>query len=221
VLALYVTAAHVESRPAIASLVLAPGAEAELVIHRWFENPVGLALSFSRQPGQRRPELGEFQGTFNRRGCQTMKPGATVRIKASADGQPSLVYEARPASAYGATYVERGLSTRLADEPGVYCPHPAAGPQPNIILQPGMNRVHLSVTEVDPPLAGEAVKVIAPGSVGIKGAATNVAWLPYALFLEPLLWLTQPAWLLVVLWRLWKERHPSPPPATRGSPLRS
>jgi hypothetical protein len=60
--------------------------------------------------------------------------------------------------------------------------------------------------EVDPPLVGETVKVIVPGSVGIKGSAENVAWLGYALFLEPVLWLTQPAWLLLVLWRL-RFRH--------------
>lgn len=140
---------------------------------------------------------------------EIMSAGATIRLQASTDGQAPLVYEARPADGYSAGSISRNLSTWLADRPGVYCFHPGRAPYPNIVALPGVTHVRLKVTEVEPPLVGETVRVIVPGSVGIKGAYENVAWLPYALFLERFLWLTQPAWLLAVLCGLWTERRPA------------
>ena len=57
---------------------------------------------------------------------------------------------------------------------------------------------------------GETVEVIAMSALGIKGAAENVVGLVFALYLEPVFWVTQVGWLLWLV-VLTLRRSPRPP----------
>ena len=219
-LVLYGEAARLESTPTALRLQLTPGTEAELDTFRLFENPLRMVLTFRADGCDQRPELGSWQGAKEQDGVLRLKPGATVRIEARQDEDKPVVFEAMPMSGY-CNGNSRGMTANLAQSPGVYR-WPPPPETPILWLHTGMNRVRLKVTEVEPPIAGEAVTLTAPGALGIKIAADNVAWLVFGLFLKPVFLFTQGGWLLgllVISWIFWRrpaeeEEEPDaePPP---------
>ena len=211
-LVFYVEAAHIESAPHRTRLTLTPGAEAELVVHRWFDNSLRLTMVFSRQPGEKRPELGEVHGSRTASGCTTYPvPGAGVRLEISDGLGAPWKAETMPANGFGATSIDRGLTTNPSIAPGVYCT--PLSPVSRLMARRGTNRFLLKVTHVDAPLAGETVEVAVPGALGIKSAYENVLWLLPALFLEPVFWVIQAIWFgwLLVLSLRYARRNARPP----------
>lgn len=201
-LLIYGEAARLESTPTAMRLQLTPGTEVELDTFRLFDNPLRMVLTFRADGCDQRPELGSWQGSKEQDGVMRLKPGATVRIRASLDdGQPPVVFEAMPMSGY-CNGNSRGMTANLAVAPGVYrWPPPAETPA--LWLGFGMNRVHLNVLEVEQPIVGEFVTLTAPAALGLKVAADNVAWLVFGLFLKPVFLFTQSGWLLGLLLYTW------------------
>ncbi len=217
-LLLYGEAARLESTPTTVRLKLTPGTEVELDTFRLFENPLRMVLEFRADGCDQRPELGNWQGAKEKDGILTLKPGAAVRLEARLGEDKPVVFEAMPMSGY-CNGNSRGMTANLATSPGVY--HwPPPPDTPMLWLQPGMNRVHLKLTTVEAPLAGEAITLYAPGALGIKTAADNVAWLVFGLFLKPVFWFTQAGWLLALVLATWISwRRPDDDEEEEAEPL--
>jgi hypothetical protein len=200
-LALYIGATEIESYTADVPLVLKPGNVVDVDVFRFYENELRLSLLFRTEGCERRPELGNATGAPPHDGTLKLRPGATVKIEASVDGETPVPFEAMPGSSQCGNL--RLLTTNLSTAPGVYpWPPPANLPKP--ILGLGFNHLQVKVTGVDSPLVGETVRLYVVAALGLKTTTPNVAWLWQGFLAELAAPVTQTIWLLVLLFLTWR-----------------
>ena len=202
----YVAVARVESEVPKATLELTPGNEIELRIWRAFDEPLNAGLSFNVQCTSRpntRPSRKERPGYWE------FTPDHVVQFELSTQNQRSVIYEALPADR-NCGPIFRRLTANLAVAPGLYRQPPPAN-TPGVMLNSFRTTLRIKVTHVDPPLVGSAVEVAVLAPLSFKHYRDGLGLFWFALFLEPVFWVTQIVWLLYLVasmrWAVWEKRR--------------
>jgi hypothetical protein len=181
-----------------ADLKLEPGQKAELSLLSVIPRLLSMEVRFRRKnPPDQRPELGSWATApddFGR--LKFNNPGAALRVVASLSGQTPKVFEAMPASAHSSQYIWRWLTSDLAVETGTWRWPPNLRGSPTV--QAGLATLTIQVSQVDPEIAGETVRLDVLPALGFKAAQDNVGWL-WFWFAWPLFAVVQAAWAVVLI----------------------
>ncbi|MEO6382727.1 MAG: hypothetical protein ABIO35_12185 [Nitrobacter sp.] len=201
VLAIYCEVGFLASMTAFADLKLEPGQKAELSLLSVMPRPLSMEVWFRRKSAQdRRPELGSWATApddFSGR-LKFENPGAALRVVASLPGQTPRVFEAMPASGYSSQDISRRLTSDLAVETGTWRWPPNRLGSPTV--QAGLATLTIQISQVDPEIAGETVRLAVLPALGFKVAQDNVSWL-WFWFAWPLFAVVQVVWAVVLIFR--------------------
>lgn len=206
-LAIYAGGAEIEAYTESAPLVIAPGSEAVLQVPRIFPNPLQLDLDVRTPACEGRPDGATALSPVAppRDGLLRLTPDASLKIEVQGGNGPPVTYELMPSTGNCQGTLRR-LTANLAVEPGVYRWPPPAG-TPQIMLETGLNTLHVKVTSADAAVAGQRTRLYALASVRLNGSQPNVGWLWPAVFLDLLFPVTQGIWALVLLWMTLRARR--------------
>lgn len=95
----YVALAQVAAQTVVTKVQLTPGDKVEVKLFRLSDDPLRFNLGFRATGCEQRPELGSWAST-EKAGFLKLRPGAEVRIVATAPDSPAVTYEAMSLSAY-------------------------------------------------------------------------------------------------------------------------
>lgn len=208
-LAIYCAMASIASTAARAEIVLSPGRIAHLPVTSLYGHTLSFELDFPRHAEDARTaDLGSWSTTEDRPGTLHFDhPGARIAGTVSIDGDTPIPLEAMPASGYSADAIFRAFSENLPVAPGEWRWPPNAR---KAQAKRGHNDVVVTITDVDPRLAGETVTLWARPPLSFKSADPRYDWLSPAYFLRPLgLPLVSVAGL-VLLYRTWRAYRKAP-----------
>jgi hypothetical protein len=201
ILAAYVAAGYLSSRSDTISIKLEPGFSTEVRVFRLARQNLEAKLLF-RGDHLDRPELGNSVSIQSGALRQYANPGAAILLTVSKDGE-RISLEAMPKSAHGDGLIIRNLTINRSTRAGAWrWPPPSEGPQ--LVLQPGMNPVRITVISVAPPLLGEAVDLTIAPPLGFKATESNVAWL-WFWFFWPIMAAVQLLWAAVLGMIAWRQ----------------
>ena len=188
---------------------LRPKASIDVSVFRPLPDVLRLSLRFNSTEGQKRPELGDYARTgrdWRESGfLEFPKPGAPIKLLVRGEGK-EIVYEALPASAYGAATIRRDLVPFVDDGN----PNRFQWP-PNLALRPslpsGYSTFNISVFEVEPQLVNEQAILIIGSPITFKTVAPGYGFLWWFMF-WPLYALILVGYGVVLIWQT--KCHNSP-----------
>jgi hypothetical protein len=197
-MAVYVGVARIESQPTRGKLELTVGNEIELKVFRVFDDMADAGLNVDSGPCNWMPGLPD-SGRTGREvpGFWVITPGTLIRLEFSIAPYPPITFEAVPPGRdCGENF--RRLISNLSVAPGLY-PRPPRSVQ-QIPLRHFVNKLRIKVVEVDPQVTGSTVDVAVLAPLGFKGGDASLFFFWFAFFLEPVFWVTQSIWLLILMW---------------------
>ncbi|WP_230531353.1 hypothetical protein [Microvirga roseola] len=201
----YVAAGSVEATSTTTKIELIPGRAFELKLVRVVPNAIDFLLLFDGLETDRR-ELGKCCPTAATETPNLevfTEPGASVQVSLSSSRVSPVTYVAWPAQRGDKLILERHMMGEIVDGQAAMWVQPPPEPRTEFMLYPGLNRVRLKVTSVDPALVGEAVQVRIEAPLSLKNAKPNTVWLFWGLVLWPVFAFIQIVWALVLIGATW------------------
>lgn len=181
-------------------LKLIPNETASVTVFRVLPNTLRLSLSFSRERGQRRVELGEYTTTGDWQKTSALNfpnPGEPVKLLIRR-GTSEVIYEAMPAGSYGNTigralvpFVNDGNSNSFMWPPNI---------DSGIKLRAGSEEIRVSVVSVGKRIEGEQVSLLVKPPVTFKSYDLNYKWI-WWLSLWPMYVLLLAIYGFVLFWK--------------------
>lgn len=148
-----------------------------ITVFRILPDTIRLSLSFSREKGQRRVELGEYISTddgLKNSALNFHNPGEPVKLLIRR-GPSEAIYEALPTSSYGnnierklVPFVDDGNSNSFMWPPSI---------DSEIKLKAGIEEIQVAVVSVGKKIEGEQVSLLILPPVTFKSTALNYRWL--------------------------------------------
>lgn len=201
---LYCGAARLEGQATRINLTLTPGNETHLRVFRAAGSPLNAALTYNldcQRSGQRVDDHRHSAVVFE--GYLISTPDPEVQLQISKDDGSSTTYEARPADR-NCGQMFRYLTPNLSVAPGIYRQR-RLDDVSDLQMAPLVNTFRVVVSKVDPALVGKSVDLVVLPPLGFKTFTEGWGWLWFAIFLEPVFWITQTVWLLSLIWRHFRK----------------
>ena len=180
-----VAAGKFASTPETAKLILNVGEEVQIPVTRLLQHPLSLSIQFSRVPGSKPIELGEWT---SRRGVGYLdfdRPGAPLKVLVSGLDQEAI-FEALPP--YGATWRDGTITRQFVvfqeDGNPKRFPWPFNAARPTLPM--GSSIVKVKILEVTADLAGEHVTMVANAPIDSTVSQPNYQYLALVTLLWPL-----------------------------------
>lgn len=196
-------------------IVLNTGQRAEITVWRPWSHPAKFELQFKRNPGQARPELGEWvtpAAPANEPSAPSLvfsKPGDPVKILVEVAGQQTPL-SALPATSSdnNSSTVERPLAPSSTNDNPSELVWPSAT-QSAVTQAAGKSQYRFTVQEVGSHLQGEQVQLLLVPPLNFKSAQPGYDWL-WPLFFWPTFAALLAVFGAILLWLSWRQLKTQP-----------